>query len=288
MPDIWLPGWNRHPFGLRGKTYQYGHNPKGCLHTTEGTSIAGALAAYAPYPPHGIYDWRTRQKLQHVPLNLASYSAMDGNDDDYMVQIELVGFAAESRFWPDEAWRNIAEDVIKPIEDHFGVPRRALDFKDGRDGITPYISSAQSPIRISPTQLRDFSGWLGHQHLCAPDTHWDPGAIQINKIFSYLEDDVSAEEVWNYPLVMVHADGTTHTANAREVLRHSELQHEVTRSELSKVKSDLSKLQAQVAELKASGIPTVAKVDVTEIAKAVNDEGDRRDRDGDPKTGTPS
>lgn len=183
----WLPGWTRHLFNLRGKPYQFTHNPKGCLHTTEGGSIAGALAAYAPYPPHGIYNWRTREKLQHVPLSLASYSAMDGNDDDYMVQIELVGFAAESRFWPDEAWRNIAEDVLKPLEDHFGVPRRALDFKDARDGITPYISSAQSPIRITPTQLRDYSGWLGHQHLCAPDDHWDPGAIQIVKAFAYMD-----------------------------------------------------------------------------------------------------
>lgn len=192
----WLPGWTRHVYNLRGKPYQYRHNPKGCLHTTEGSSIAGALSAYAPYPPHGIYDWRSREKLQHIPLSLASYSAMDGNDDDYMVQIELVGFAAESRFWPDQAWRNIAEDVVKPLEDHFGIPRRIIwhGFKDARDGIYPYLSSTASPIRLNAAQLRDFAGWLGHQHLPSPDEHWDPGALQLQKAFAHLEEDVALTE----------------------------------------------------------------------------------------------
>ncbi len=206
MAEIWLPGWDRHLFNLRGKPYQYTRNPKGCLHTTEGGSIAGALAAYAPYPPHGIYDWRDRKKLQHIPLNLASYSAMDGNDDDYLVQIELVGFAAESRFWPDEAWRNIAEDVIKPLEDNFGIPRRALGFKDGRDGISPPLATEDSPIRLSWDELRDYSGWLGHQHLPAPDEHWDPGAVQIGKIFAYVGEPLEEDDM---PMIIKKNDGSS-------------------------------------------------------------------------------
>lgn len=190
----WLPGWERYEYrNLGGKTYQFTHNPKGCIHTTEGSSIAGALKAYAPYPPHGIYDPRNREKLQHVALNRASYSAMDGNDDDYMVQIEIVGYAAESRNWPDEWYRNIAEDVFKPLEDHFGIPRIGIwkGFADGADGINPPPATSISPLRLTWDQLRDFSGWLGHQHLPAPDTHWDPGHLQIEKIFSFMGDDVS-------------------------------------------------------------------------------------------------
>lgn len=95
---MWLPGYERHEYpGLAGKSFQFTHNPKGCLHTTEGGSIAGAMSAYAPYPPHLIYDWRNRRGVQHVRLDRASYSAMDGNDDDYMIQVELVGFAAETQ-----------------------------------------------------------------------------------------------------------------------------------------------------------------------------------------------
>lgn len=195
MADIWLSGFTRVLLGsgVRGKPYQYTHNPKGCLHTTEGTGIAGARAAYAPYPPHLIYDWRTRKGEQHVPLNLASYSAMDGNDDDYMIQVELVGFARETRSWPEEALRNIAQDVVAPLEQAFGIPRQAIweGFKDERDGMV--LASASSPIRITAAELRDFSGWLGHQHLPAPDSHWDPGALPLARIFSFLsqEDDMA-------------------------------------------------------------------------------------------------
>lgn len=200
MADVWLPGFAKVPLGtnVRGKPYQFTHNPKCCLHTTEGSSIAGARAAYAPYPPHLIYDWRTRTGEQHIPLNLASYSAMDGNDDDYMVQVEIVGFAAESRNWSDEALRRIAEDVFMPIEKAFKVPRVAIGkgFKDALDRISPPLASTSSPIRLSWDQLRDFSGWLGHQHLPAPDEHWDPGALPIQRIFDFMEgeDDMTVDE----------------------------------------------------------------------------------------------
>jgi GH25 family lysozyme M1 (1,4-beta-N-acetylmuramidase) len=226
MPDIWLPGWKQHLFPLRGKPYQFTHNPKGCLHSTEGGSIAGALSAYAPYPPHGIYDWRTREKLQHIPLNYASYSAMDGNDDDYMVQIELVGFAGSMRDLPDEALRNIAEDVIAPIEKAFKVPRVAIGkgFKDAKDGISPPLASTNSPIRLTWEQLRDFSGWLGHQHLPSPDEHWDPGALPIQKIFNYMQegDEVSAQEVWDHRIDKDPSESDPRTnAAAWEMLKYT-------------------------------------------------------------------
>lgn len=195
---MWLPGYERHEYpGLAGKSFQFTHNPKGCMHTTEGGSIAGAMSAYAPYPPHLIYDWRNRRGVQHVRLDRASYSAMDGNDDDYLIQVELVGFAAETRNWPEEALRNIAADVVAPLEQYFKIPRRIIwhGFKDSRDGVYPYISSAESPIRLNWTQLRDFSGWLGHQHLPAPDNHWDPGALPMQRILSYLsEDEMNADQ----------------------------------------------------------------------------------------------
>lgn len=187
---MWLPGYERHEYpGLAGKPYQFTHNPKGCMHTTEGGSIAGAMSAYAPYPPHLIYDWRNRRGVQHVRLDRASYSAMDGNDDDYMIQVELVGFAAETRFWPEQALRNIAADVVAPLEQYFKIPRRLIwhGFKDGRDGIV--LAAPNSPIRLNWVQLRDFAGWLGHQHLPAPDDHWDPGALPVQRILNYLTQE---------------------------------------------------------------------------------------------------
>jgi hypothetical protein len=200
---IWLPGYTRVDLGLHGKPFEYRQNPKGLLHSTEGTSLAGAEAAMRAYPSHLGYDCKTREKHQYISLDLAAYSAMDQSDDDPIYQVELVGFAEGMRHLPDWALRNIAEDVVKPLADAVGIPPNVIPFgfKDGLDGIYPYLASPESPIRLSYAGLRSFSGWLGHQHLPAPDDHWDPGAINIRRI---LEIAYGGEEA---DMVMLAKDG---------------------------------------------------------------------------------
>lgn len=194
---IWLPGYERVDLGLDGKPFEYTHNPKGLLHRTEGSTLAGAESAMRAYPSHLGYDLWTREKHQYISLDLAAYSAMDESDNDPIYQVELVGFSKDSRYLPDWALRNIAEDVIKPLADTVGIPPVMIrhGFKDGLDGIYPYLASPQSPIRISYAELRAFSGWLGHQHLPAPDDHWDPGAINMARLIELAYgDDMSWTE----------------------------------------------------------------------------------------------
>lgn len=195
---LWLPGYERVDLGLDGKPFEYTHNPKGLLHSTEGTSLAGAEQAMRAYPSHLGYDYRIREKHQYISLDLAAYSAMDQSDDDPIFQVELVGFAKDMRYLPDWALWNIAEDVIKPLADTVGIPGIAIPvgFKDGLDGIFPYLASPESPIRLSYAGLRQFSGWLGHQHLPAPDDHWDPGAINVNRLIelAYGDDDLNEQQ----------------------------------------------------------------------------------------------
>ena len=50
----------------------------------------------------------------------------------------------------------------------------------------------------------------------------------------------------------------------------------------------LVRVETLAAALKASGIPVEAKVDWAAGVKAINDDRDKRERDGDPKTGSPS
>lgn len=200
---IWLPGYERVDLGLSGKPFEYTHNPKGLLHSTEGGSLAGAESAMRAYPSHLGYDWRSREKHQYISLDRAAYSAMDESDNDPIYQVELVGYAEQMRFLPDEALRNIAEDVVKPLMDTVGIPAIVIPvgFKDGRDQIYPYLATPQSPIRLSYAGLRAFSGWLGHQHLPAPDDHWDPGAINIYRILEFAgENDMTPQELLSYKL----------------------------------------------------------------------------------------
>jgi hypothetical protein len=103
-------------------------------------------------------------------------------------------------------------------------------------------------IRKAPAQTWNGGGIGGHNWFPYPwadGPRGCPGTARNNQLRNDIipavasgnieDDDVSAEEVWNYQLQMVHLDGTTHTANAREVLRHSELQHEVTRAKVQEI-----------------------------------------------------
>lgn len=85
------------------------------------------------------------------------------------------------------------------------------------------------------------------------------------------DDDVSADEVWNYPMQVVHGDGTTHQANAVDVLRYSELAEEITRNLVREVKSlveginaNVNDIKRRVAELETGG---VSEAQIAEIAK---------------------
>lgn len=195
MKDIWLPGWVRKDLGPDGGPYDDMKTPKGCVHTTEGSGIAGAEAAYKGYPPHLGYDPVRRTKRQYVALNRYSYAfRWAETDDEFIIQVEVVGYADQTHTWPDIVYKNFAEDVLKPLEDAVGIPRRHLRFYRDDEGIV--LARKTSPIRLRPAALRKYSGWLGHQHVPGlndqgvvmerGDEHWDPGGFLMDKAFSFV------------------------------------------------------------------------------------------------------
>src|SRR5687767_12464426 len=98
-----LPGFEWDPIaGRPGVPYDEYDDPKCMWHTTEGTSIAGARSAYAAYPPQLIVDpWR-KEKRQHISLMNAGYALWNEDvDDSRCVQVETVGYAAQTPSWPD-------------------------------------------------------------------------------------------------------------------------------------------------------------------------------------------
>lgn len=196
----WLPGWTRVDLGPDGGPYDETAHPKGCIHTTEGSSLRGAENAYEDYPPHLGYDPINRTRHQYVALNRHSYALRGSeSDDEFCIQIEIVGYAAQTQWWSQTIYNNIARDVIGPLEKAVGIPRRALRFYGDNEGIV--LASASSPIRLTNTRFRNYKGWLGHQHIPSPDVHWDPGKFQIHKCFNYLsaqEDDMTPAELMAY------------------------------------------------------------------------------------------
>jgi hypothetical protein len=206
MADLWIPGWQRVDLGPDGGPFEDMRHPKGCVHTTEGTTLSGAESAYGRYPPHLGYDPVRRVKHQYVALNRHSYAFRSGEtDDEYIIQVEVVGFAAKTHTWKTDMYSNFAKDVLEPLEDMVGIPRQHLRFYRADEGIV--LARKTSPIRLRPAALRAFSGWLGHQHvpgvadngavLANGDDHWDPGGFLMDLALSFLqeEEEVSTEEI---------------------------------------------------------------------------------------------
>lgn len=181
-----LPGFDWMPIaGRPGVPYDEYDDPKAMWHTTQGTSIEGAVSAYADYPPHLIVDPVRKRKGQHIDLNSAAYALWNADvDDSRCVQIEVVGYAEGAKSWPTEIYKWLGEEVARPLHEHFGVPYVAVykGFK-GPEDVDFVLASPDSPLRLTQWEVDHFSGHLAHQH--SPlDSHWD-APFRMDELLAY-------------------------------------------------------------------------------------------------------
>jgi hypothetical protein len=188
-----LPGFTWKDLGPDGGPFDQRDKVKVLVHTTEGNTLAGAEEAFKRYPPHLGYDPVRRIRRQYVSLDRHSYSIKNSEaEDDYVIQVEIVGRAHQTHQWSDTIYQNFAIDVILPLESTLGVPRRHLRFYRDDEGIV--LARPTSPVRLSAAAWRNYTGWLGHQHAPAPDEHWDPGGFLMDKAFSYVPGKIAEKE----------------------------------------------------------------------------------------------
>jgi hypothetical protein len=156
-------------------------------HTTQGTSIEGAVTSYSAYPPQLIVDPFKKRKVQHISLANAGYALWNEDvDDSRCVQIEVVGYAEQAKNWPDEVYEWLGQEVARPLHEHFGVPYVAVwkGFK-GPEDVNYTLASASSPLRLTQQEIDSFSGHLAHQHVPG-DNHWD-APFRMDKLLAYAE-----------------------------------------------------------------------------------------------------
>lgn len=203
---MWLDGVETHHGNSAGPMNGDGSR-KVLLHSTEGTTIEGAIGAYQANNswPTMTVDCRRRRVVQHLPLDVAARALRNetggvetNREGTILVQIELVGFAGTpaSIGSPDDLdW--LGRDVIAPIHRATGVPLTV--------GVVfaPYPGSygRLAGQRLSYGQWDAYDGIVGHQH--APEnSHGDPGALDVTRIVAAAtaalipeEDMLSAEDV---------------------------------------------------------------------------------------------
>lgn len=156
------------------------------LHTTEGTTAEGAIAAYTTNNswPHFTVDCQARRRIQHVDLNLASRSLLHPPTTETnranAIQIELVGFAADAPNWAKLDLQWLATDVLAPI-------RAVCPFALVAARFVSYPSSAGlgAAQRFTTGEWQLFTGICGHEHVPGND-HGDPGAIDTTTILNAL------------------------------------------------------------------------------------------------------
>jgi hypothetical protein len=175
VPQKWHPDAIR-VIGRTAGSHAAGSGPKILHHTTEGSSAAGAIAAYRSHGgwPTFTVEWTgARLRIyQHMPLDVAARALAHPSGPETnranVVQIEHVGFAASSEDWPRARFEAIAS-LCRWIEAQTGCPaQRGPNTVWGQD----------HPPRVSGTSFFAGRGHYAHQH--APgNLHWDWGEGNI-------------------------------------------------------------------------------------------------------------
>ena len=214
MSGIWLQG-AEFIQGNDGGTYI--NAPwRGVLHTTEGSTAAGAIAEFASKNswPHLTIEWPSKRIIQHLSLDVGARAlehlpnTVETNLAN-CVQIEIVGNAAVTPNWPADQLEFIAS-VMRMVEALLPIPRRSeLFFKP-----FPASFGLNNGVRLSDSDWLAFTGWCGHQHV-PRQTHGDPGQIDIDYLCSPRLLGVGSSQTSPGPSVVARTPYTLDAVTAR-------------------------------------------------------------------------
>ena len=153
--------------------------PKLCWHSTEGSTIEGAIAAYRQNrsAPHFTIDPARDRIVQHISVFKAGRALVHppGTPETNRartVQVEIVGRAQNMKQLTRDQLKSLAR-LARWIERNAGVPSKCdVEF-------VPFPSGV--PKRLQGQKWLDYSGHLGHMHVPSND-HEDPGALAIREL----------------------------------------------------------------------------------------------------------
>lgn len=185
---MWLPDVER-VHGNSGGSMDGTGGATLLLHSTEGSTIEGAIGAYRTHNswPTLTVDCPDRRAVEHLPLDVAARALRNAaggvqtnREGPVLVQVELVGFAGQPSSIGDADdldW--FGREIVAPIAKATGIPLRST--------VTwvayPASYGLNARQRLSNTAWVSYAGILGHQH--APEnTHGDPGALNVGRIIA--------------------------------------------------------------------------------------------------------
>jgi N-acetylmuramoyl-L-alanine amidase len=153
--------------------------PKLIWHTTEGSDFNEMVRVLIrkAAQPHAVIDPHSGHVRQMIPLNqyaraLEHPPGTPETNRAHCIQVEICGFAKASATWPDSYYK------------HLGALAVLLEHRQGIARISTQPFS-DTPHRLAPAAFISAKGHLGHEHVPSqPSGHWDPGALDIDKLFA--------------------------------------------------------------------------------------------------------
>ena len=169
------------------------------LHTCESSGSAQANADYLERmgdQPHWVFDPSNGDSIALLPVTEHAKALLhipgrpdtnnreqDGRPGVDVIQVEIVGYAAGSPDQSDE-WYSRLRIFIASVCYGLGIPNQYPK---------RFASSASDDVRFTPEEWADpgLVGIIGHCHV-PENTHWDPGALDINRLQPTIEEQIMA------------------------------------------------------------------------------------------------
>lgn len=168
----------------------------GVLHTTEGSSIKGAVAAFqkASSPPHFCVG--ENRIVQLRPVGVQAAALHDPANQKAFVQIEIVGFSKQTLWMPDAASINPLIALVAYAAQNFGITLRVpFGWADDCSDLKGQIWASNNSRRktAEKTWGTEF-GWFHHMEVPqqGPSWHWDCGAMQRSVILQKAQELINA------------------------------------------------------------------------------------------------
>jgi hypothetical protein len=169
----------------------------GVLHTTEGSSVKGAVAALtmAHSAPHFVVG--ENRIIQTRPIGVQGAALHDPANRRAYVQIEIVAFSKQTLWLPDASSLKPLIALVAFAKKEFGIPLSIpLNWADDCNDLKGTIWASNNKRRQTAAAgaWETESGWWQHMEvpLQGPSWHWDCGAMQRSSVLASAAEKTAA------------------------------------------------------------------------------------------------
>jgi hypothetical protein len=155
------------------------------LHTTEGSTVAGALATLDQNVDPSHFVVGQGRIIQLRPVN-AQAAALHDPMNVSCIQVEIVGFSQEKPWLPEDDTLEPLVGLIAYLSQNLNIPL-VVPYDDWVDDLSdcplPWAANNKRRKQCAPTYPKPY-GVYGHIDIPnqQPSYHWDPGCLQISVI----------------------------------------------------------------------------------------------------------